>query len=91
MKCDYALKTISREKAPLNSYDVQFQIPHLQFKTIISYCLITISIKTCSFVIFNSVVLSNFMSDFPILTRQFFFPNTICPLTVVDVNTSYGS
>ena len=49
----------------MSIYDFQFSIPHFQAQTIISHCLITISIKTWSFVIFNSVILLNFMSDSP--------------------------
>ena len=49
-----------------------FPILNSAFKvqTIISYCLITIPTKTCSFAIFNSVILLNLMSDSPVLVPQ---------------------
>ena len=85
MKFDYVLKTISKEKTSNHP----ILIRHFQVKIIISLCLITISVKICS--VFNSSVLSNFISDLPILIPQYFFPHTICTLMVVDVITSYGT
>ena len=75
----------------MSIYDFQCQIPHFQVQTIISHCLITISIKTCSFAIFNSVILLNLMSDSPVLIPQSFFPRTISTIMVDDDNTSYGT
>ena len=60
----------------MSIYDFQCQIPHFQVQTIISHCLITISIKTCSFAIFNSVT---------------FFPHAISTVMLVDDNTTYGT
>ena len=88
MKFDYILKTISQEKTPMSIHNFQFKIPHFQTKTIISCCLITISIKTCTFAIFNSAVTSNLMSVSPIVMTQSFILQTVGTLMVVDVNTS---
>ena len=57
----------------------------------ISQCLITISIKTCSFTIFNSVILLNLMSDSPVLIPQSLFPHIISTIIEVEDNTSYGT
>ena len=70
-------------------YDFQFSVPHFQVQTIISRCLITISIKTWSFAIFISVILLNLMSDSPVLIPQSFFPHLISTIMIVDDNTSY--
>ena len=37
---------------------------------------------------FNSAILSNLMSNSPILIPQSFFPHTICTFMVADLNTS---
>ena len=70
-------------------YDFQFSVPHFQVQTIISRCLITISIKTWSFAIFISVILLNLMSDSPVPIPQSFFPHLISTIMIVDDNTSY--
>ena len=48
---------------------------------------ISISVKTCSFAIFNFVILSTLMSDSPVLIPQSFFPHTISTIMVADDNT----
>ena len=53
--------------------------------------LITISLETCSFAIFNSAVLSNLMPDLRIIIPQSSFTHAMCALMVVDVSKSVAS
>ena len=79
---DYVLTIINLQFTILNS---TFSSPNHHF----SLFLITISTKTCSFTIFNSIILLNLISDSPVLIPQSFFPHTISSITIVDVNASY--
>ena len=61
------------------------------FKFRIFKSKLSLPIKACSFAILNSAILSNLMSNSPMLVPQSFFPHTICTLMVVHVDTSYGT
>ena len=70
----------------LSIYDFQFYF--CIFKSYhLSLFNYIISIRTCSFTVSNSTILSSLRSDLPILILQ--YSHTICTFMVVDVNTSY--